>query len=396
MPAKKKNVSPPTIRIVKPILYTPNNSFITEYYKTSGLNPTPHRANILKNEELYQLYKKPKKDKRAEIAHMNDIEPYAVMQADLLYLPDDKGYKYALVCVDVGTGYTDAEPLKERDAKAVLSAFKKVTTREPLKNAPAYILQTDAGSEFHGVFATYIKKLGVYHRYGKVGRSRQQAIVEQRNKVIGQALFTRMTGQELLTEQESTQWTSRLKEVIKYYNKYQKEKNARKKMTSDVPPSIPKGTYLLSIGQAVRVMLDKPKDTFDRKLIGHFRATDIRWSRKISHVSNIIIDDGQPILYQVDGHKTPAYTLNQLQPIDEKHIQDPRGELTVEGNLSDYTFVVKDIEDKRKVKNKIEYLIRWKGYPDRKDYTWEKKEELEKNPLVRKDIEEYERRKINK
>ena len=79
---------------------------------------------------------------------------------------------------------------------------------------------------------------------------------------------------------------------------------------------------------------------------------------KISHVSNIIIDDGQPILYQVDGHKTPAYTFNQLQPIAEKHIQDPRGELTVEGNLSDYTFVVKDIEDKRKVKNKIEYCGR--------------------------------------
>ena len=46
--------------------------------------------------------------------------------------------------------------------------------------------------------------------------------------------------------------------------------------------------------------------------------------------------------------------------------------------------------DKRKIKKRIEYLIRWKGYPDRKDYTWEKKEELVKNPLIKKDIEVYE------
>ena len=45
---------------------------------------------------------------------MNNIEPKAVLQADLLYLPDDKGYKYALVCVDVGSGYTDAEPFIKR------------------------------------------------------------------------------------------------------------------------------------------------------------------------------------------------------------------------------------------------------------------------------------------
>ena len=54
-------------------------------------------------------------------------EPKAVLQADLLYLPDDKGYKYALVCVDVGSGYIDAEQLKERDATTVLNAYKKIT-----------------------------------------------------------------------------------------------------------------------------------------------------------------------------------------------------------------------------------------------------------------------------
>ena len=370
--------------------YPSKTQNITEYYKTSGIHRIPKRAEVLKNEELFQLYKKPKKDVKTEIAHMNDIEPKAVLQADLLYLPDDKGYKYALVCVDVGSGYTDAEPLKERDATAVLNAYKKITNREPLKGSPHFILQTDSGSEFRGVFATYIKKQGVYQRYGKVGRSRQQAFAEQRNKVIGQALFTRMLGQELLTDVEDTQWTNHLKNVIKYYNIFQKNKNKEKKKNVDKAPYIPKDTVLLSIGQPVRVMLDKPVDTFERKLIGNFRATDIRWSRKISYISNIIIDNGQPALYQLDNQKTPAYTINQLQPIDEKNIREPPGYLTVEGDLANYTFIVKNIVDKRKIKNKIEYLIRWKGYPDRKDYTWEKKEELVKNPLIKKEIEAYE------
>ena len=95
--------------------------------------------------------------------------------------------------------------LKERDATTVLNAYKKITNREPLKGCPHYILQTDSGSEFRGVFATHIKKQGIYQRYGNVGRSRQQAFAEQRNKVIGQALFTRMLGQELLTDVEDTQ-----------------------------------------------------------------------------------------------------------------------------------------------------------------------------------------------
>jgi hypothetical protein len=33
-------------------------------------------------------------------------------QADVLYMPEDKGYKYMLVCVDMYYGTVDAEPNK--------------------------------------------------------------------------------------------------------------------------------------------------------------------------------------------------------------------------------------------------------------------------------------------
>ena len=374
-------------------------SFIDDYYKTMGLKKIPKRGDVLKNEELYQLYKTPKKDTKGKsMPHIDkdDIDPKAILQADLIYLPDDKGFRFALVCVDINTGYTDTEPIKERDAETTLKAFKKITSREPLKDAPKYVLQTDGGSEFKGVFHTYVIKKGIAHRYGKAGRSRQQAVVEQRNKVIGRALFYRMTAQELITEQESKQWVKRLPPLIKVINAYHKDKNDKKKKKkkekSPLPPSVDKDTVLLSVGQPVRVILDKPVSTFGQQVGNTFRATDIRWSRKISYITNILLNGGQPPLYQLDDKVAPAYTRNQLQVVDVEKIQDPPASSVLEGNINDYSYVVKTIIDKRKRRNKIEYLVVWKGFPDKKDQTWEKGAELKKFKESREKVEQYEKK----
>ena len=375
-------------------------SFIDDYYKTMGLKKMPKRGDVLKHQELYQLYKTPKKDTKGKsMPHIDkdDIDPKAILQADLIYLPDDKGFRFALVCVDINTGYTDAEPIKERDAETTLKAFKNITSREPLKDAPKYVLQTDGGSEFKGVFHTYVVQKGITHRIGKAGRSRQQAVVEQRNGVIGRALFYRMTAQEILTDQDSREWVKRLPQLIKVINAYHKEKNDKKKKKKEkdpLPPLLEKDTVLLSVGQPVRVVLDKPLSTFEKQIPGSsFRATDIRWSRKMSHVSNIILDGGQPPLYQVDDKKAPAYTRNQLQVVDMKTLQDPPASLVMEGNVYDYSYVVKNIIDKRKKKNKIEYLVVWKGFPAKKDHTWEPRADLLKFPDSKEKVEKYEKEK---
>ena len=361
------------------------NKFIEDYYKTGGLVKSKDKDKLLKNEEVHQLLKKPKKDTGKEIPHMQNIEPMAVCQCDLLYLPDDKGFKFALVMVDVGSGLTDAEPLKERDAESVLTAYKKITARNPLKNAPKYMLQCDSGVEFKGVFSTYVKSKGVTIRVGEVGRSRQQAIAESRNKTIAEALFHRQVSQELLTEQPSKEWVNHLKTVIKVINKFQNEKDKTKNKKTH-KPYIPKKTELLAIGDSVRIQLEEPLDTAGRKLHGGFRATDIRWSRKISKVSNIIIDDGEPILYQVDDKPT-SYTYNQLQFVNEAKLNEPPASV-IEGTPE--TYVVKAIKDKRTHQRKIQYLIQWKGYPKPEDYTWEPRTELIKKPLIKKLIEKYE------
>ena len=103
---------------------------------------------------------------------------------------------------------------------------------------------------------------------------------------------------------------------------------------------------------------------------------------------DIIIDDNNPILYQVDNKPSPAYTYNQLQVVDVDKLEDPPASEVMEGTPSQY--IVKEIVDKKKEKNKIYYRIRWKGYPLEKDITWEPKTELVKNPLLKDLIDAFE------
>jgi len=74
--------------------------------------------------------KRPKKDSKLNTPMIDaTIEPDATAQADLLFLPHDKGYKYALVVVDLGSRLVDAEPLKTKDAATVRDACKAVFAR---------------------------------------------------------------------------------------------------------------------------------------------------------------------------------------------------------------------------------------------------------------------------
>ena len=73
-----------------------------------------------------KLFTKVKKDTGINAAHYPDFKDNFFHQADLLYLPDDSGYIYALVVVDAGSRKVDATPLKDKTPKAVIAGFKKI------------------------------------------------------------------------------------------------------------------------------------------------------------------------------------------------------------------------------------------------------------------------------
>ena len=57
---------------------------------------------------------------------------------------------------------------------------------------------------------------------------------------------------------------------------------------------------ILSEGSKVRVKVDYPISLIgEARLHGTFRTSDIRWSKEIYPITNIIFKPGYPVMYQV-------------------------------------------------------------------------------------------------
>src|SRR3990167_1357398 len=137
------------------------------------------------NNLVSKLTAVPKKDTKDNMPRIRVGKANAIHQADILYLPNDGGYKYLLVVVDTATRKLDAEPLLSHSSSAVLKAILKIYERGTLK-LPV-ILQTDDGNEFKGSFYK-LKKKGVDIRHGRPNRHRQIAMAEGMNYLISKGL----------------------------------------------------------------------------------------------------------------------------------------------------------------------------------------------------------------
>jgi hypothetical protein len=333
-----------------------------EYYNSFGIE-RPKRTknknnNNTKIQIIEQLYKRPTKDKGINIPHFQVFNKDDVHQADLLFMPNDNGYKYILVVVDIFSRLCDAYPLKSKDANQVLKGFKEIFKRKIL-NIPKR-LEVDSGSEFKSVVAKYFKDHNVKIRVAMVGRHRQQAIVESKNKTIGKALFHRMSSQELLTGEVSREWVEDLPKLIEILNN--KTKKMKSKITKkDINGSpVCKGNtcQLIPIGASVRVILDIPKDVTGSRLHGKFRATDQRWENVNRKIEHIYLKPNMPPLYLVSGKPNVKYTKNQLQIINNNE-EYPLPSV-IRGKPK--TYVIEKILNKKKIKNKYYYEIKWRGY----------------------------------
>ena len=76
-----------------------------------------------KNDIIHKLYEIPKKVKRIEVPI---TKANYSQQGDILMLPNDNGYRYLLVCVDIGSKLCDAIPLKSKKQNEVSNAFEKI------------------------------------------------------------------------------------------------------------------------------------------------------------------------------------------------------------------------------------------------------------------------------
>ena len=276
----------------------------------SILGPTKNTDN------LNELMKKPHSEHAFnDMPHYQDFKEGYTNQADLLFLPEDQGFKYLLVCVDDSTRLIDAEPLKDKLTLNIVKAFKKIYSRKILTR-PKHI-ELDAGSEFKGETNISFKKLNISVKYADINRHRQQSLVESANHKLGKIIFMLQNQKELDSNKQNKEWVNDLRTIITHINEHIKETQPQpRKALSDFPLFTKYNENMLNENDHVRILLDHPIEVYNKKrLKGNFRAGDIRWSNEIYKITHVLLRPAFPPMYLVNNNKTTQYTKQQLQVV---------------------------------------------------------------------------------
>ena len=282
-----------------------------------------NRKENIKNENS-ELFLMPKKDRGDDMPHIkkNIFAENILHQCDILYLPTSEfGFKYCLLVVDVYNNKIDGIALKNRNSIDIVRGLSKIYANDILEFP--FIIQFDSGSEFKNKdVKEYCKENQIIFKYILVNRHRQNSQIENANFRLGQLIMEYQSLKELKTGKVVKSWHKDLKKYIDYLNK---KSEIKKKPVFDIGEDIAgKGDgmiELLEIGDKVRVQLDYPisADSTSKKLIGRFRAGDLRYSKNIFIIKHIILNPGMPPMYMVNDEKDEnkinskvAYTKNQL------------------------------------------------------------------------------------
>ena len=378
--------------------------------------------------ETTNLTKIPGKD--IDRPHEFVPQPDAVHQADVLFLPNDDGFRYLMVVVDVATRLTDAYPMKKKDQQSVIKGFTTIYSRplppkkgkgNPLKerilNKPT-AMQTDDGAEFTGKEPRqYFKDNGIALRVGKPGRSRQQAMVETRNGMINRFITARQNEEEGVTGEYATGWVEDIPLIVQLLNEdlgrlppstmtvgdepictkseKWKERGKGSKRAAQMPVC-----DLLPEGTKVRAILDKPVSIATGKQVyGGFRVGDARWEKQVRTIAQQILKPGNPPLYLLSGRKNVAYTRAQLQLVDEKESKPSAKNVAVTKFKIDEILNDKmDFFSNKKKKEKV-YQVKWEDPTGEfkeagTDIQWQPAKEVIKD--VPELVKQYEEKKKEK
>ncbi|GBB98629.1 hypothetical protein RclHR1_03280025 [Rhizophagus clarus] len=101
---------------------------LERYYKFYNLSGVP--ARLLEDQEYYNIYQRPLKEKRSEHPKVIVWKENATQQSDLAEMPIDlKRYHYFLIVIEISKRRVDAEPIKYKFTNSVIKAFIKIYGR---------------------------------------------------------------------------------------------------------------------------------------------------------------------------------------------------------------------------------------------------------------------------
>ena len=325
------------------------------------------RKELKVSDEVAQLTKKPRKPKNwSKVVDNIPLRADLNFMADLLFLPKDKnGYEYLLVVVDLATNEFDIEPLKNKSSNDVLKGFKEIVKRKFVK-LPKASLATDDGTEFQGSFHKWLKSNNIYHKISLAGRHQQTSTVENLNRQLGYLFNVYMNQKEKDTGQVYKNWTDIIKILRVKLNELRKRPEQSLLKVYDMP-DVGNIKPKFKVGDVVYFRSEVPLDALGNKQpTTNSRMGDFHYNVSKRKIMKILIFNGKvPYRYMLEGIPRASFTENELILVP---------------NATESTYIIEDIIGKRKYKNKIQYKVKWKGYP-RSEATWEDAEKMNKDNL---------------
>jgi hypothetical protein len=276
--------------------------------------------------KLKTLMKRPSKKSKLH-NHFNISRPMEMLQMDLLFLPEDKGFNYALTVVDCASRYKAARAIRTKTSAEVIENFIDIYENDKNIRKPEK-LNLDKGGEFKSEdMRIFCKNNGIKLIFNEP--SNHLAFVENFNKELAKKLFPYQHKKELESGIENSEWVSNLKAAVKFLN------NRYTKMIGMKPIDAVKLDYVpqpqdkfdvkdvmkfYPIGTKVYRMLnwDEHQKLFSGKIsVERRRATDPFW-HKDPYIVTDIVERGKKsliehILKDENGKKYPhSFTYFQL------------------------------------------------------------------------------------
>ncbi|XP_046562835.1 uncharacterized protein LOC124271717 [Haliotis rubra] len=316
---------------------------------------------FVKNQDAYSLHKPVRHKFQRMRVRVNVVnEMFDLDLADLSrYSKENEGVRYLLVAIDILSRFAFVFPLSNKKPESVLTAFKQI-----LKQQRPRKVRVDGGSEFKGVFKSFLQKQKI-----KLTIARNENIksnyVERFNRTL-KSLITRY-----MTHNNTKRYLDALPDLVYNYNhtlhsSLPKLSPARVDKTNEVKvwnhiyleplrkvikPKIKK--YLFKVGDLVRISyLRKP---FSKEL-------DLKWMEELFKVARRYRKQGFPQYKLKDFHDEPligSFYTNELQKVSK---------------AADVLWQVEKVLKRKKVKGKKYALVRWVGWPKSFDSYVEERE----------------------
>ncbi len=310
-------------------------------------DPKITRKDVIKwlsEQETYTLHKPIRRKFIRRKIYSRGID--YLWQADLVDMhhlaSHNDNYRYLLTVIDVFSKYAWVLPLKKKDSKSVMEAFESIfTQRKPLK------LQTDKGKEFlNATLQNRLKELKIQF-YVSQNEDIKASVVERFNRTLKTKMW------KYFTHRNTYQYIDVLQDMVRSYNntyhrtigrsptsvKKEDEPIIKLKMYGpERGPSKPK----LKVGDKVRI--SKTRRTFDKGYLPN-------WTLEIFTVSEVFPTN------------PPTYSLKDY---DDEKIEGTFYDTEVQKviKMDDIYKIEKILKTRRRGRVK-EYLVKWKGYPNK-------------------------------